>query len=194
MDVGMRYLPISSALALRNVMAVLAPQNRRITVSNMSDLEAATLKSTDIVYIGYLSGMGMFEDFAFTGSRFEVGESYDEVIDRKTHHLYTSDVGRRLSQPAQRTGKERLYHDYGIFQKLSGPGGNTILVISGTRDEGVSQTAEAISNPQKLEELGHQADTARAMEALWEVSAYDGTNLAGKLLLESNRDRTAQQP
>ena len=39
MDVGLRFLPISAALALRNVMVVLAPQNRRITVSKMSDLE-----------------------------------------------------------------------------------------------------------------------------------------------------------
>lgn len=193
MDVGLRYLPISSAVALRNVMAVLAPQNRRISVSNMSDLEPGTIKSTDIVYIGYLSGMGMFQDFAFTGSRFEVGESYDEVIDRKTHHLYTSEVGRRITQPAPPTGKEQMYHDYGIFEKFRSPGGNTILVISGTRDEGVSQTAEAITNEQKLNEFVRQVDAGLPMEALWEVSAFDGTNLSGKLLLESNRDRATQQ-
>jgi len=69
MDVGIRYLPISAASALRDVMVILAPENRRITVSKMSDLEAGSLKSADIVYIGYLSGMGMFQDLTFAGSR-----------------------------------------------------------------------------------------------------------------------------
>jgi hypothetical protein len=193
MDVGLRYLPISAALALRNVMVVLAPQNRRITVSKMSDLEPASLKSADIVYIGYLSGMGMFQDLVFTGSRFAVGESYDEVIDKTTHHAYVSEVGYQIMEPPPPTGQEQTYHDYGIFEKLRGPGGNTILVISGTRDEGVSQTAEAFTNAQNLKELEQQTDTTRPMEALLEVSAFNGTNLTGKLLLESNRDRAATQ-
>jgi hypothetical protein len=194
MDVGLRYLPISAALALRNVMMVLASQDRRITVSKMSDLEPASLKSADIVYIGYLSGMGMFQDFVFTGSRFAIGESYDEVIDTGTHHIYVSEVGRQIMEPPPPTGQERSYHDYGIFAKLRGPGGNTIVVISGTRDEGVSQTAEAFTNAQNLQELKKQTDTTQPLEALLEVSAFNGTNLTGKVLLESNRDRSSAVP
>jgi hypothetical protein len=38
-------------------------------------------------------------------------------------------------------GKEKTYCDYGVFEKIRGPGGNTIVVISGTRDAGVTQTA-----------------------------------------------------
>jgi hypothetical protein len=38
------------------------------------------------------------------------------------------------------------YHDYGIFEELRGPGDNTIVVLSGTRDEGVRQTAEAFTS------------------------------------------------
>jgi len=48
-------------------------------------------------------------------------------------------------------------------------------------------TAEAITNAQKLDEFGRQVDAAPPMEALWEVSAFDGMNLTGKLFLESNR-------
>jgi hypothetical protein len=187
MDVSMRYLPISAALALRNVMVVLAPQNRRITVSKMSDLGSASLKTADIVYIGYLSGMGMFQDMVFADSRFAVGESYDEIMDKTTHRSYVSEIGSQMMGPAPATGKERTYRDYGLFAKLAGPGGNTILVIAGTRDEGVSQTAEAITNAAKLDELGRQVDATRPLEALLEVSAFNGTNLTGKMLLESNR-------
>jgi hypothetical protein len=193
MDVGLRYLPISAALALRNVMVVLAPQNRRITVSKMSDLEPGSLKTADIVYIGYLSGMGMFQDLVFSGSRFAVGESYDEVIDKKTHHTYVSQVGSQALEPAPPTGKEQTYHDYGIFEELQGPGGNTIIVVAGTRDEGVSQTAEAFTSLQKLNELGRQNDLALPLEALIEVSAFNGTNLAGNLLVQSNRARATKQ-
>ena len=187
MDVGIRYLPISAASALRDVMVILAPENRRITVSKMSDLEAGSLKSADIVYIGYLSGMGMFQDLTFAGSRFTVGESYDEIIDKSTHHIYLSDVGSQVMDPPKRTGKQERYHDYGMFTKFRGPGGNPVVVISGTRDEGVSQTAEAFTNAQKLEEISRQVDPAMPMEVLLDVSAFDGVSLTGRPLVTTNR-------
>jgi hypothetical protein len=61
----------------------------------------------------------------------------------------------------------------------------------------LSGSSESHSSPddaallQNLKELEQQTDTTRPMEALLEVSAFDGTNLTGKLLLESNRDRAA---
>ena len=188
MDVGLRYLPISTAFALRDVMVVLAPENRRITVSKMSDIEPSSLKSADIVYIGYLSGMGMLQDLIFAGSRFSVGDSYDEVFDKRTRVSYVSEIGSDIMDPPQPTGKEKTYHDYGVFEKIRGPGGNTILVISGTRDAGVTQTAEAFTSAQKLKDLEQKSDVRLPIEALLEVSAVNGVNLNGKLLAQSNRD------
>ena len=188
MDVGLRYLPISTAFALRDVMVVLAPQNRRITVSKMSDIEPNSLKSADIVYIGYLSGMGMLQDLIFAGSRFSVGDSYDEVFDKRTRLSYVSEIGSDIMDPPQPTGKEKTYHDYGVFEKIRGPGGNTIVVISGTRDAGVTQTAEAFTSAQKLKDLEQKSDVRLPIEALLEVSAVNGVNLNGKLLAQSNRD------
>ena len=121
MDVGLRYLPISTAFALRDVMVVLGPENRRISVAKMSDIEPSTLKSADIVYIGYLSGMGMLQDLVFAGSRFSVGDSYDEVFDKRTRLSYVSEIGSDIMDPPQPTGKERTYRDYGIFEKVRGP-------------------------------------------------------------------------
>ena len=188
MDVGLRYLPISTAFALRDVMVVLAPENRRITVSKMSDIEPSSLKSADIVYIGYLSGMGMLQDLIFAGSRFSVGDSYDEVFDKRTRVSYVSEIGSDIMDPPQPTGKEKTYHDYGVFEKIRGPGGNTIVVISGTRDAGVTQTAEAFTSAQKLKELEQKSDVRLPIEALLEVSAVNGVNLNGKMLAQSNRD------
>jgi hypothetical protein len=188
MDVGLRYLPISTAFALRDVMVVLAPENRRITVSKMSDIDPSSLKSADIVYIGYLSGMGMLQDLIFAGSRFSVGDSYDEVFDKRTRLSYVSEIGSDIMDPPQPTGKEKTYHDYGVFEKVRGPGGNTIVVISGTRDAGVTQTAEAFTSAQKLKELEQKSDAKLPLEALLEVSAVNGVNLNGRLLVQSNRD------
>jgi hypothetical protein len=188
MDVGLRYLPISTAFALRDVMVVLAPENRRITVSKMSDIEPSSLKSADIVYIGYLSGMGMLQDLIFAGSRFSVGDSYDEVFDKRTRVSYVSEIGSDIMDPPQPTGKEKTYHDYGVFEKIRGPGGNTIVVISGTRDAGVTQTAEVFTSAQKLKDLEQKSDARLPIEALLEVSAVNGVNLNGKLLAQSNRD------
>ena len=190
MDVGLRYLPIASAFALRNVIAVLAPENRRVVITKMSDIEPSSLKSADIIYIGYLSALGLMKDVVFTGSRFAVGESYDEILDQQSKHLYISQTGSQTLGSPQPSGKE-TYHDYGLFAKLRGPGGNSIIVISGTRDEGVQQTAEAFTSSDKLAEFAQQFDTAAPFEALLEVSAFDGVNLSGKLVLESRRDGIA---
>jgi len=191
MDVGLRYLPISAAFALRDVMVVLAAENRRITINKMSDVEPISLKSADIIYIGYLSGMGMLQDIAFADSRFAIGDTYDEVIDKRTRHSYVSEIGSQIMDPPVPTGKEQPYHDYGVFAKFRGPGGNTIVVISGTHDEGVRQTAEAFTSAQKLAEFGRQANAAESVEALLDVSSFDGVNLSGKVLLQSNRQGPA---
>jgi hypothetical protein len=187
MDVGLRYLPTSTAFALRNVMPVLGTGRRHVSLSVMSDVTPAALKSADIVYIGYLSGLGILERLVFSGSRFAIGGSYDELVDNKTKHLYISQTASQNIGLPQSTGKEPAYRDYGFFSSFRGPGGNLIVVISGTRDEGVRQTAETFTNPEKLEELGAQADAALPFEALLEVSALDGVNLSGKVLLQSKR-------
>jgi hypothetical protein len=119
-----------------------------------------------------------------------VGDSYDEIIDQPTHHTYTSQTGDQYFSPPQPSGATAAYHDYGIFAKLRGPGGNTVLVIAGTRDAGVRQTAEAFTSPDKIEEFARAPLSTASFETLLDVSAYDGVNLSGKLLLQSKRDGT----
>ena len=53
----------------------------------------------------------MLQDVVFTGSRFAIGDTYDEVIDSKTKHSYVSQVGSQVMGPPQPTGKEQSYHD-----------------------------------------------------------------------------------
>ena len=62
------------------------------------------------------------------------------------------------------------------------------MVIAGTRDEGVRQTAETAANAEKLNELSQRRGNTTYFDALLEVSALDGVNLTGKVLVEAKRD------
>ncbi len=177
LDLQLNYLPIAAGYGLRDVMPLLAPAHRRIRVALASELSPAVLTSANVVYIGHLSGMGMLHDLVFAGSRFTTGKSYDELIDHVTGQHY-------LSEAAVPRGEEK-YHDYGYFATFTGPSGNQIVVISGTRDEAVMHTAEAVTQPQTLDQLTSSAHDAQSFEALYDVYGMDRMNLGGKLLLTS---------
>lgn len=176
MDLELAYLPTASAFAISDIMPVLAETGRRARVVLMSDLSPATLKSAHVIYVGYLSGMGMLQDLIFSGSRFSVGDSYDEIVDRKTNERYVSQVGIPIRG-------ENRYHDYGYFSTFAGPTGNQIVIIAGTRDVALMQTAEAVTSPARLLELTRQVPATPGFEALYEVYGMDRMNLDGKLLL-----------
>src|SRR5690606_24813409 len=80
-DMNLGYLPTSSADALREVLPVVMASGKPLMLTLASELDPATLKSTHVVYLGYLSGLGMLEDLVFNVSRYSLGGSYDELID-----------------------------------------------------------------------------------------------------------------
>jgi hypothetical protein len=180
LDLELDYLPTSAAFALRDVMPLLSSANKRIRVALASSLSPQVLTSAHIVYVGYLSGMGMLHDLVFAGSRFSVGDSYDELVDRDSGHRY-------ISQAAVPKGAAK-YHDYGYFATFTGPSGNQIVVISGTRDVAVMHTAEAATHGKSLDLLTASARGAQSFEALYDVYGMDRMNLDGHLLLTSKLD------
>ncbi len=175
LDLQLNYLPTAAAYALRDVMPLLAPAHKRIRVAMASELSPAVLTSANVVYIGYLNGMGMLHDLVFAGSRFSEGKTYDELVDHVTGRHY-------VSEAAVPRGEEK-YHDYGYFATFSGPGGNQIVVISGTQDVALMHTAEAVTQSQTLGELTSSAQGAQSFEALYDAYGMDRMNLGGKLLL-----------
>jgi hypothetical protein len=62
----------------------------------MSSKGPSTIKSSNIVYIGLLSGLGSLQRVVFAGSRFRLGESFDELVDQKTQHHYYSGAVEKL--------------------------------------------------------------------------------------------------
>jgi hypothetical protein len=180
-DMQLNYLPTSSAYALKDLMPLLAGAAARTRVVMASDITPAMLKSSDVIYIGYLSGMGMLSDLVFSGSRFDVGESFDVLIDRASGKRY-------ISQAAMPVPGEQTYHDYGYFATFAGPSGNQIMIIAGTRDVAVMHTAESVTHQEALQQLSARSGNARSFDALYDVFAMDGTNLNGTLLLTGKID------
>ncbi len=176
LDLNLGSLPTASAFALRDVMPILAGANKRVRVTLASDMDPTLFKSSHVIYIGYLSGLGMLREIVFAGSRFQIGTSYDELIDTKTGKPYVSEAGGPVDDATR-------YRDYGYFSTFAGPNGNQNLIIAGTRDTALMQVAETVTVGRKLAELRSRASESNAFEALYEVYGVHHTNMEAKLLM-----------
>jgi hypothetical protein len=182
-DMQLNYLPTSAAFALKDLLPLLADANPRTRVVMASQLTPEMLKSSDVLYIGYLSGMGMLSDLVFAGSRFQIGDSFDVLIDRTSGKQY-------ISQAALPVPGEQTYHDIGYFATFAGPSGNQIMIVAGTRDVAVRRMAESITHADTLQQLMARSGNQRSFEALYDVFAMNGTDLNGTLLVTSKIDTT----
>lgn len=185
-NLDLRYLPVSSAAVLAEVMSILAPSKKRVQISLASDVSGHTLKSGHIVYIGFLSGMGMLQDLAFQSSRFSVGDSFDEIVDGVEHRTYVSQAGEPLSGG-------RIYRDYGYLSSFAAPSGKQIVVIAGTRDLAVVHMAEVLTSKTQLDALSRAA-SGPTLEALYEVTGIDSSDVHGRLLATAPVDVGAKEP
>lgn len=182
-NLDLNYVPVSTGPALRSIMPILAPtprQQARVRVIKASEMTPDLLKDSDIVYVGYFSGLGLLRDSVFSGSRFEIGETYDELIDRKAGRAYLSQEGGALVPAEMRL-------DYGYVSAFTSVNGARIVIIAGTRDVAVMQAAETASSRQGLAEIGRQIRARQPFEALYEVQGVHRVNLTGRLLTLSPR-------
>ncbi len=186
MDVGLGYLPTSSAFAMNQVLPLFGGRNPPRVVLR-SELDPDLLRSANIIYIGLLSGLGSLRSTVFMGSRFTLGDSYDELIDRSTHQHYVSEVEPLEAEAGGLNGPPR-YRDYGYVATFRGLGGNRLIVIAGTRDEGLRETAEILASRATLDALASAASERSDFEALYEVSGLDRVNLGGRLVVASPLD------
>ncbi|MFL5296965.1 MAG: hypothetical protein ACJ798_11345 [Phenylobacterium sp.] len=184
-DLDLYYLPVGAAFALRSIVPVVshgAGRGETVRVVMASDLTPDMLKRSNIVYLGYLSGLGMLRAPVFAGSRFAVGETYDELVDGVTHRRYVSQQGRPGPDDANR-------RDYGYVAAFRGPSGNRIVVIAGARDSGLQEAANALADPDALRALRKAARGADSFEALYEAEGLGRASLGGRLLIAAPRTK-----
>lgn len=79
------------------------------------------------------------------------------------------------------------FRDFGNFSTFAGPNGNRVVIISGTRDNGVMHVAEALSRRSSVAEIDNKAGDARSFESLFEVDGVAHAGLNARLLFVSSR-------
>jgi hypothetical protein len=176
-NLDLTYLPAASAFALQDIVPLLRT-GKPLRVTLMSDLDPNALKSSHIVYIGYVSGLGLLGDPVFGASRLSPGGSFDELYDSRTQITYVSTV-----MPS--TGVGGGFKDYGYFSTFDGPAGNRVVIISGTRDSGVRHVAETLSQRTGVRALTERAADFAAFESLYEVDGMARAGLNAQLLFVS---------
>ncbi|HUQ51684.1 MAG TPA: hypothetical protein VM692_05650 [Gammaproteobacteria bacterium] len=179
LDLDLTYLPTGAASALLDVLRVLYTSNKPLRVISMSEMNEADLKSSHVIYIGYISALSKLEDFVFASSSLAVGYTYDELRNLDTGELYTSEAGMPEIN--------RNYRDYAFISTFPGPGGNQLMIVSGTRDAGLMQAAHAVADPmfvQSMEKVRPDSGDSRppSFEMLYEVTGYGRTNLDAMLV------------
>jgi hypothetical protein len=180
-DMGLNYLPFSSAYALRSLMPVLAQHPKPIGVMPASQVNSDTFHDYNVVYVGLVSGMGLVEDVNFMSSGFAVGENYDELVDVRTGRRYVSGEALSLATP-------NYYRDYGYIARFSEPGGALVAVVAGERDtglRGLAPLAVAADLPARLRE---RAEADQSFEALYEITGQQGADLDEKLVAARARE------
>lgn len=178
-DVGLNYLPVSSAYALQEVVPVLATGGKPVEVIASSDFEVDMFRRYDVVYLGLLSGMGRIEDFAFREGQFRVGESYDEIVDEAANRAYISDEARNLTAPI-------FYRDYAYIARFEAPGGALVAVVASQRDTGLRGMSPIVTGdlPDDLDEVAQGAD---AFEALFQITGQQGADLNERMIVARAR-------
>ena len=178
-DMGLSYLPLSSAYALRSLMPVLARHPQPVEVVAASVVSPQMLRDRNVVYVGLVSGMGLLEETTFGSSDLSVGETYDELRDAVSGRRYSS--GEALS----RTSTE-YYRDFGYIARFRRPGGTLVAVVAGARDTGLRGLA-----PLAVGELDARLEGVAAgdesFEAVFEFTGQQGADLSSRLDLARER-------
>ncbi|MDX1490100.1 MAG: hypothetical protein R3332_02365 [Pseudohongiellaceae bacterium] len=179
LDLNLNYLPEGSAIALAAIIPVLQKEGKRISVTMMSDLDTGDLINSHIVYIGYISGLDKLQRLVFASSTLQIGRTYDELFNRMTGEIYSSDAG--LPQQNQ------SFRDYGLFSTFPSTSGNQLVIVAGARDAGLMHTARALATAEALTLNAERLDTptdapAPSYEALYEVFGIDRQDFDANLV------------
>ena len=179
-DVGLTYLPLSAAYALREIVPILSRGGRRVEVVPASEFEADSARDANVVYVGLLSAMRLLEDRTFAGSTFRIGENYDELIDRRSDQLYRSEEAHSLASPVS-------YRDYGYVARFEGPGGALVAVVAGARDTALRGLGPIVAGEELPAELDDLAGDEESVEALFQINGQQGADLSERLLVARAR-------
>jgi hypothetical protein len=178
-DVGLNYLPFQSAYALQYVAPMLAVEGKAVEVLPASEVTAAMLGTHDVVYVGLLSGLGLLEDIVFADSSLQVGETYDEILDRRSEQRWISDEATRIAAPV-------FYRDFAYVARFHATGGALVTVVASERVTGLRGIGPIVTARHLPGELAAAAD-GDGFEALVQFTGQQGADLSERLVLVRER-------
>lgn len=174
-DMGLNYLPVSSANALRALAPVLAQARKPATVIASSQLSSDAFRTHNVIYVGLFSGMGLLQDVNFADSHYAIGETFDELVDMESGRRYAS--GEALSLATR-----RYYQDYGYLARFRQPGGSLVAVLAGERDTGLRGVAPLAVTRKLPDRLAALAGAGKSFEAVYQITGQQGADLGEKLV------------
>jgi hypothetical protein len=174
-DMGLDYLPVSSANALRALAPVFAQAKKPVSVIAASQLSSDVFRTYNVIYVGLFSGMGLLQDVNFTDSHYAIGETFDELVDMESGRRYSSGEALSLATP-------RYYQDYGYIARFRQPGGALVAVLAGERDTGLRGVAPLAVSGKLPEALARQAGDGQPFEAVYQITGQHGADLGEKLV------------
>ena len=179
-DMGLNYLPMSSAYALRALAPVFVRAKKPPTVIAASQLDSGVFRTYNVIYVGLFSGMGLLQDINFDDSNFAIGETFDELIDMESGRRYTSGEALSLATP-------HYYNDYGYIARFRQPGGALVAVLAGERDTGLRGVAPRAVAANLPPALAQKAEGDKPFEALYQITGQQGADLGEKLVQALSR-------
>ncbi len=180
-DLNAHHLPEGIAEALISIDPILTGSRpgKRNSMQEiaMSGFKNDMLKSNHIVYLGLLGDMGDLQEPLSDISGFSLAEARSGVlVDRESGHRYQSDWSDPSPNGVMRS-------DYAYLASLLGPSGSRVLVIAGTPDPALMQSAQIASDANELNRLASRLGSVDAFEALYEVRTFGPSNVSAKLLI-----------
>lgn len=176
-DIGLSYLPTSTANALSKIAPILSAPNKSIQVILASQLTPDALRNSHIVYVGHLSGLGLLSDAVFDVSGFTIGNGgFDELVDTSTGKTYINNNGI----PGEHTNKAQHLAYLAAF---NGPTNNRIITIAGFRDAGLIELAASITSEAGLSELNVQTQESN-FEAIYQTNGFGQATSPAKLIVQ----------
>jgi hypothetical protein len=144
-DLSMTYMPEGSARALAMVAPIVERTGKPVEIRMMSQLSADDLRSHHVIYLGYISALGILEPLYFAASGLQVGQSYDELYHPGSRRLFYS--------TAARAGEDETERDLALVATVPAVNNNQIIIIAGTRDPGLQEAARIATHPDRLRDI-----------------------------------------
>jgi hypothetical protein len=171
---------IAAAFAIRAALRRDAVfRQRALRLIPASQLTPELLKTTDVIYLGQLSGISaILRDPLVQASPFRLDDDLVSVTDMATGKQYRSDgVELRDEQISRR--------DYGYIARIPGPAGNNLILVAGLRDPGLKEMADLVIDTVRLAPLRSRvAHSPQGFEVLYQVRTLGSVNLGATVVLQ----------